>query len=389
MLVIGNYLLDMKFGGIEMPISPQMVQSVSVTMDVDRILPTFRIVMKDATGILGEIAPYDKTLNSIELKFARSDNPEKFNTFKLSVKRRKPDSDRVYTVEGVLDVPNLLTTVYKRALTGNVRATIESIASDDLQIASEVGASLDYEKTILQPRWTIAKLLNYLSDNLIGNGGEVGYHCFVKNVGGVQTLVMKSLDEILSSAQKFGFIVAPKPYKDLYPVVDYRVYDNSQLLVDLGAKTQDYGYFDYTTGAFVESSIDVDGCPALSERTLIDDDNSNNSVFISGLGRNNDFTADFAGRVSSNYYKRVNSFVNVWISTWGIEDISPGDIVKLLFSEALARGRMFMYHLSGYWMVSRVVQVLGPSYMTNLLLTRNGIDTDFDTSLIKSGNVKK
>lgn len=390
MLVVGNYSMGLRFGGIEVPISPQMIHSISVTLDVDRVLPTFKIALKDATGILGEIAPYDKTLNSIDLQFGRSDNPERFNTFKLAVKRRKPDSDRNYTIEGVLDVPNLLTTVYKRALTGDVKTSIETLATVDMQMTkTEVGASLSYNKTFIQPRWTDAKLLNYLSDNLIGRNGETGYHCFVKNVDGEQILVFKSLDEMLSSAVKFGFIVAPKPYKDLYPVVEYRVFDNSQLLVDLGAKTQDYGYFNYDTGAFVESTIDAVDCPALGERTLIDDDNSNNSVFITGLGRSNDFTIDFGGRISSNYYKRVNNFVNIWISTWGMENASPGDIVRLLFGEALARGQLFQYHLSGYWMISRVVHLLGSSYMTNLLLTRNGIDTNFSTSLIKAENLKR
>lgn len=389
MLVIGNYAIGLKFGGIEMPISPQMVCGISVTLDVDRLLPTFRISLKDATGILGEIAPYDKTLNLIDLQFARSDNPGAINTFKLAVKRRKPDADRVYTIEGVLDVPNLLTTVYQRAHTGNIRDSIETIADDDLQISSDVSSSLNYDKTIIQPRWTDAKLFNYLTDNLIGRNGETGYHCFVKNVAGKPTLVFKSLDEMMSSSVNFGFVVAPKPYKDLYPVVDYKIFDNSQLLVDMGAKTQDYGYFDYSTGTFITNALNASDCPTLGERTLIDDDNVNNSVFISGLGRSNDFTADFNGRVAASYHNRINNFINIWISTWGMESISPGDIVKLLFGEAMARGQMFLYHLSGYWMVSRVVHLLGSSYMTNVLLTRNGIDTDFDTSLMKAGNLKR
>lgn len=390
MLVIGNYAMGLKFGGIEMPISPQMIQSISVTLDIDRVLPTFKIALKDATGILGEIAPYDKTLNTVDLQFARSDNPKVFNTFKLAVKRRKPDAERGIVIEGVLHVPNLLTTVYKRAHTGSIKTSLETMAADDLQITrTDIAASLDYRKTILQPRWTDAKLLGWMGENLIGRSGETGYHCFVKNVDGEQVLVVKSLDELLSGAVQYGFVVSPKPYKDLYPVIDYRVFDNSQLLVDLGAKTQDYGYFNYSTGAYVTRSLEAAACPALGERTLIDDDNTNNSVFISGIGRSNDFTADFTGKISSNYYKRVNNFVNIWISTWGIENVSPGDVVRLLFGEALARGQLFLYHLAGYWMVSRVVHLLGSSYMTNIMLTRNGIDTDFDTSLMKAGNLKR
>lgn len=389
MLVIGNYTLGMKFGGIEIPISPHMIQNVSVAIDIDRLVPTFQISMKDATGILGEIAPYDKSLNSIELQFARSDNPGTLNTFKLFVKRRKPDSDRRIVLEGILDVPDLMSTCHWRAWTGSIKTSLETLARE-LKISKfEISPSLDYDKTIIQPGWTNAKLLNYLAANLVGRGGETGYHCFIKNEDGDQVFVVRSMDEMLSSAFKHGFVVSHKPYKDLYPVVDYRVFDNSQLLVDINAKIQTYKYFNWAAGQYVTTSIDAEDCPSLGERTLIDEDNTNGGAVIVDLGRGNDFTPDFKGRVSSNYFKRINSFVNIWISTWGNENISPGDVVKLLFGEALARGQLFLYHLSGYWMVSRVVHVLGSSYMTNVLLTRNGIDTDFDTTLMKTSNLKR
>ena len=65
MLIIGNYILNLKFGGMDVPLSPQMMESIAVTMDADRLMPTFRITARDATGILGEILPYDKNLNKL------------------------------------------------------------------------------------------------------------------------------------------------------------------------------------------------------------------------------------------------------------------------------------------------------------------------------------
>lgn len=390
MLLVGNYYLDVRFGGVPIPLSPQMFNEVSITMDMDRILPTFKISVKDATGILGEVFPYDKNLNKVTIGIAESDNPNSLNNFNFVVKRRKPDSEREYQIEGILDVKDLLTSIKRRAIVGNIKNNLELIASDDLDIhKAEIGLSLDYYKTIIQPRWTDAKLFAYLMDNIIGKSGESCYYCFVKNVGSQQVLVFKSLDEILSAPVKYKLIVSPKPYEDHYPVVEYKIFDDSQLVIDYGAKNQEFGYFDYSSGEYVEDSIPIGGCPSLANRMLVDEDNTNDSVFFFDLGRSNDFTLDFHGKMKKNFYERINNFIGIWVTTWGLVNISPGDIVKLTFGEALVRGNMFLYEHSGHWMVKRVTHKISSSFMTNILLVRNGIETAIDTSLLKAENVKK
>ncbi len=387
MLLVGGYYLNIKFGDVAVPISPQMLDELSITLDIDRLLPTFKLGIKDATGILGDIYPYDENLNKISVEISRGDDLSDLNTFKFSVKRRKPDSDKKYQIEGILNVKDLLTSLKCRAFTGNIKSNIESIAVDDLDIQStEVGASLDYEKTIIQPRWTDAKLFSYLVDNIVGRNEESCYHCFIKNVRGKQTLVFKSLDEMLSAPVKYKLIVGPKPYEDFYPIVEYKIFDNSQLIVDFGAQTQQFGYFDYDNGVYVEDSIGVDECPSLASRTLVNKDNQNDSIFFN-FGRNNAFTSNFYGKIKSNFYGRVNNFINMWAMTWGLENISPGDVVKVVFGESLVRGKLFLYQHSGLWLVKRVVHTIGSTYMTNLLLTRNGIETDIDTTLLKASNV--
>jgi len=390
MILVGNYYISLKMGDVDVPISPQMIDSIVVTTDMDRLLPTFRITVKDATGLLGEVIPYDKNLNEVELGFARGDNPDDVNTFKLLVKRRKPDSDKKYQIEGVLNVPSLLTDVRHRSLTGNIKSNIELLAREDLGINStEIGQSLNYDKTLIQPGWTDAKLLRYLFKNISGKNGETCYYCFIKNVRGVQTLVMKSLDELLSGPVKSRFIVSHKQYEDLFPIVEYKIFDNSQLIVDLGAKNQTFGYFDYNSGKYVYDSLSIDDCPALAEKTLIDNNNGNDSVFVSSLGRTNGFTTDFHGRVGGSFYDRANGLINMWISTYGMEQVSPGYVVNVIFGESLVGESLFLYQHSGYWLVKRASHVLSSSFMTNLLLTRNGIDTSLDTSLIASGNLKR
>ena len=72
-----------------------------------------------------------------------------------------------------------------------------------------------------------------------------------------------------------------------------------------------------------------------------------------------------------------------------MEQVSPGDEVKVIFGESLVGENLFLYQHNGYWLVKRASHILSSSYMTNLLLTRNGIDTSLSTSLISSGNLKR
>lgn len=271
---------------------------------------------------------------------------------------------------------------------------MEDVVNTELNISdTEIGISLDYEKVILQPSWTNAKLFSYLKDRFIGKSGEAGYYCFIKNIRGKPIFVFKSIDEILSSSIKYKFVIGYKEYReeDYYPVSEYKIFDNSQLVVDFGGKTQDYGYFDYNVGEYINNSIDILDCPSLAENFLIDDDNYNDvgSIKRMNLGRNNSFTSNFDGKIRNSYYKRLNNLIHMWISTWGLENVSPGDIVKVVFSEALNRGDLFIYQHSGYYMVKRVVHIIGASFMTNLLLTRCGIDTDLSTSLLEATNIKR
>jgi hypothetical protein len=196
------------------------------------------------------------------------------------------------------------------------------------------------------------------------------------------------LDEIFLSPIKYKFIVASKEYEDFYPVVDYKVYDDSSLLSDFSGKSQDYHYFDYETGEYITTNLGIDDCPALAENFLIDEDNDVKFLFPR-LGRSNDFTSNFEGKIKTSLYKRVTNFIGMWISTWGLENISAGDIVQVTFGESLQKGNLFLYQHSGYWMIRRVVHVISTSFMTNLFLVRCGVDTDIETTLLETINQKK
>ena len=214
MINVGNYQINIKFGDTLVEILPQMLEKVIITQDIDRIFPTFRLAVKDASGLLGEIIPFDKNLNNMDIEIARGNVPDNFNNFNFYVKRRHLSSDKMYEVEGLLNVKGLTSPARQRALTGNIKTNIEAIANDELEITkTEVGASLDYEKTILQPYWNNLKLFKYLKNNLIGNNNECGFYCFVKNIKGEKTFVFKSIDELFLSPVTYKFIIGHKQYE--------------------------------------------------------------------------------------------------------------------------------------------------------------------------------
>jgi len=390
MEVFGNYILDIFVGENIVPISSQMIQELKIVSDIDRLVPTFTLTMKDSTGFLGEVIPFDSESSKITIRFSRSNSLDNINEFQFVAMRRRPLADKSFSIEGVLDVPRLFTPTVTRTLTGNIKTNLSQIASDELDISDvEIGASLSYDKTILQPSWTNAFLFRYLRDRLPGRGDTGCFYCYVKNVNGSRIFVFKGIDELfLADVGPYKFIVSAQPFEDYTPIVDFKVYDNSGILGRLTGKEETFNYFNYATGVYSDESIPLSTCPSLSEYYLMDEDNDVEVSDISSYGTSNAFTDDFSADVRNKYYKTATNFIHMWISTWGVENLSPGDIVEVLFSEAFSEGNISIYQHSGVWMVKRVVHLLGSSFMSNILLTRCGIDTSMKTSLIPALEVR-
>jgi len=386
---VGGYKLNITIGGTIVPIQPQMIQELTISQDIDQLLPTFKMIIREPTGLLGEIVPLDKDANAINLKITGITGEDHCNEFKFLVKRRKAASSKEYAVEGVLDVDGLLDPSKTRALTGDVYTNIANIATDELGISdTDIGASLRFDKTIIQPSWTNAQLFRYLKANLIGVNQQAGYCCYIINILGSPIFVFKSINELVAQKSKYNFMIGHKQFEDYRPISEYHVLDSSQLIGGFGAKTQTYNYFDYSTGDYKSNSISIEDYPSLAEQFLVDDDSSIEGVsFVEG--RYNDFALDFEGKIRNSYYNRLTGLINMWISIWGTENIVPGDIVKVVFNEAFASGDFFLYQHSGYWLVKRVVHVLTSSFMSNILLTRNGIDTSIANTLVEATHKKR
>jgi hypothetical protein len=390
MEITGNYNLEVKIGDTILDLNPYMIEELTICQDIDRLVPTFKCRVKDSTQLLGGIIPYDKNSNRMSIAFQRGSSLDRKNKFSFVVKRRKFVSEGTYEVDGVLDIPNLFTPLQRRSLSGNLKSNIEELVLNELEIKNQdVGSSLDYVKTVLQLNWPNSYLLYYLKNVVEGKSGETCYFCFIKNAKGKPTFVFKSLEELLLTEVTHKFIVGQNPFEDYYPVSEFHVFDNSQFRASFNSTAPNYRYFNYETGTYVTTNdLNINSTPSLSKQYLVDSDDTSN-MSVSYLGRNNDFTNNFSGRMGQSFYSEVNDSINMWISTWGIEDVYPGSVVKVLFAEALNKGNLFVYQHSGFWMVKKVVHIFGTSYMSNILLTRCGINTDIPTSLSPANRVKK
>lgn len=387
--VVGNYYLRINFGGFIVPIQPQMIKEVSITQDIDSFLPTFRIAILDSGNYLTNIIPYDKSLNTVTIEIGKTTFSNDLNLFNFRVLRRTPIADGLYEISGILDVEKLLSYSVSRGFGGTIKNTLEEISREIGINNVNIGDSLSYRKNLVQPNWTNSKFLRYLQNNVIGKDGQAGYYCFVTNKKSERSFVFRSISEIFTDPIKYKFLVGQGAYEDYYPIVDYKIFDNSSLLSEFGSKDQTYSYFDYSSGTYKNSTIDVTDCPSLTELILIDkNDETKNSPYMK-FGISNDFTSDFNGKVRNSYYDRVTNLINMWITTWGLENLVPGDIVKVVFAESLRRGDVYVYQHEGYWMVKKVVHMFTTSFVSNVLLTRCGIDTNIDNSLIEASDYRK
>jgi len=387
-------------------IEPQQIKEFSITLDINSFLPSFRLKISDSSGFLTHMIPFDRNLSRLHVQLAKSTATELDDTvdFDFDVYRRFPRSDFIYDIEGLLIVDSLFSPEKIRGFDGTIQSTLETIGTELGAGSSEISVSLNYVKNLVKPGWSDAKFLNYLKHNLSGNSKEVCFYTFVKCVATDTVFVFKSVKDFVSQIPKYNFTLCIAPFEDkdsgavYYPILEYRVVDNYKLIGITGARRQEYMYFDYTAGTPKITSVDIDGNsdPLLDYSSFtqfhqidkMDDAQDNISMF--DTGRTNDFHSDFKGRALGAFHRNVTELSKIWIDTIGIEDVYPGDIVMIQFLEHEMPSEKFGYQYQGYWMIERVVHLIGNGFITKLLLTRNGTDAAVsDHNLLQAANWKK
>jgi hypothetical protein len=385
--VQGQYFLSIKTGAGMPLVDFSSIMSLIIVQDINMLAPLFRMRLHDPQGLLTHLLPFDATSGAISIQFGRNTSGDTSNMMDFNIFRRKPQSEysaaSTYDVNGMLVIPGMFTPDYSRGWKQPVKTTLEALAAEMKISKTEISDSLKNENLILQPNWTNAILLKDLERRLVGSAGEGCFRIFIKVKDGNTYFVCKPLSELYGAQLAQKFIVADAPMQDNAPIYKYECHDNYRLFNTFAAKRQGYSYFNYSTGAFVETYKDYSKYNSLAEYLMIDSSDAETSITITDLGASNDFTSDFSGYVLNSYYTRLNGMSKMWIVTQGLESLCPGDIVRVMFPQGESKD-MFAFQYAGYWMAEKIVHQFGQTYLTKVLLTRDGIDTNNTTSLIKS-----
>lgn len=389
--MVGNFNLIIKFGGIVVPLSTSVLRELTIIQDMEKFLPEFRLRIQDATGALTHILPFDQNMSKVQIECSVDYETKDVNYFDFEAFIREPGAGQSnpsteYDISGMLEATRLFSPDYSRGMSGSIKTNLELLALEELGVNyTEVSQGLDYIKTLIQPTWTNAQLLNKLKEYLIGQNGEYGYKCFIKNYQYKKIFVFKSILEMIKDPISYKFVLNDTQYQDQLPIFAYYIYDNYKMYGVFGTRTQSYSYFNYETSQYVRNTEVVEDYLSLSDYYLIDKNDPMDSNEINDTGRSNDFTADFKGKVKNSFGNRLLGLTKMWITTIGLPNIVPGQTVQIFFPYGASAGKdLYSFQYSGYWLVERVVHNFGDVFLTKLLLTRHGLDTDKQTSLLSA-----
>lgn len=391
------YTLQVKFGKTDINITINSLLELIIIQDINKYLPEFRLRVRDITGFFTHLSPSDSEMNNVEIDIGCVDYNGRLvnNNFKFKVYTKRPESldqteSVVYNIAGLLNVDGLMNPTYSRGFSGKVSNTLKTISSELTNIDKvRISPSLDYNLNILQPKWTNIQLLNDLKNNLSGEYQEYGYKCNIQTIGSKNIFKFISLTELLNNSISYKFIVNDEFYKDRYPVYKYEIYDYNGIYRNLGLKAQRYGYFDYYTSQYITEEEYIEDYLSLSKYYLVDTGDTQSSNEITTTGRTNDFNGYFGGRVRNEFANKINNLVKMRITTHGLPNIVPGQIVQIFFPQANKTDNLFSFQYAGYWLVENVVHNIGNVFLSQLLLTRSGLDTNRITSMLKARKVKR
>ena len=388
--VTGNYFLQLAFGETKVQTAPADIQDISIYQYLNKFVPALSLKLVDSQGMLQHFSPFDKNMSRMSVLIAESFISEDSNSFDYLIWRRNNSSlstaTGIYEANGLLNVKKLFFPGFTRSFNQPIIKTLTDIAISELEVDGvEISSTLQNVKQIIQPGWSNAQLFSYLEENLEGQNGEFGYKIFIKNKNSRRVFVCKTYEELINGPVQFKFTVNDTLVKDMIPIFDFDIIDNYRVW---GFEQRQYSFFDYDNSKVVNNKVNVSECPSLTFYHLMEREDGVDSLGLNINGRSNDFTKDFSGKAKSRFQEGIMNLVQMWILTWGLPNIVPGDIIDLTFALGANQTNPNNYQYSGFWLVSKVVHSIKDTHRTRLFLIRNGLNTDLDTSLIPANNRK-
>lgn len=386
--VNGEFFIDLKCGGYPVTLVPALVTKFVITQEMGRLLPTFAASFADSGGVYTHQTPSDQSISQWSVDIGlQLDNY--LNSFAFDVYRRAAEgevvSSSMYNLSGIATVKgNALCCDYNRSFSGTVASTLMRLAREVGADKFDISPSLMYPLSIVQPGWTTPRLLSYLQKHLTGSGGQVGYVCFMKHLRRNRVFVFKTYEELFAQPAVQTYYCGNVGSADTVRLYSYGIKENP-LLSKLAPSAQRYTYFDWESGAYVETTLAFRG-KSLSDNLGYDSSEELGNV-LNAQGRTNALDQKFLGTVGTQHYKRAYNLVSMWVTVPGNPSLCPGDCVKLVFGAN--QSDLFQTQYSGFWLVEKVAHNFGNRYVTYMRLTRNGYDQAFTKSTLKAALNRK
>lgn len=400
------YQLRFQIGEQDVSLTPSSMNTFEITEYIDRFLPTIYCDLNDSSGLITHLVNHDSRFNTLTVNFSNDSNPDTADgnqtdvTFKLF--RRKPESVEGYAntvlFEGILNVENMFNPSVQRGWVNTSIADIIANVLDDTTF-DEVNINVDVAALVnlCQPNWSNAQFLNYIAKYLKSDSGECGYLAYT-DLPNFKTTRFNfvPLTALLKQQPKFTYLAAPTTSSSTeYPIFKSSMIDNYDLISHLGVSQQVYGYFDYVKGVYVQNTINITDVDFKSLSTYFAYDVQDNIPGLSQnyLGITDDFVLpiNYDGLARGAYYKKLNSLIKMNIVSIGNNQLSPGDIITVVFPETgdednitPKNATIASYQYSGNWLVERIKHQFGATYTNEILLTRPGFDSDLSTTFLKA-----
>ena len=399
--IAGNYQLRIQFGEQDIDWTPMSFTAIEVFEYIDRMLPSFRVTFKDPTGFLTNKLMIDATRGQLRLVFSGAWDMAKEKDMSFRVYRRfaekLTDVGNIITMTGLLDAPGLFSPSWQRGWSKTAVTAILGQLAAEMKLTNTDFDTFTKPITVVQGNWSNITFLQYLANRLVNSNGAGGMFCFVdvpaardgsKASFAGPRLTFKALKSFLTKAPVKKFQVTKEAAAGNIPIYNFEVVDNFEVLNAIGIGKQVLQYFDYETGMQKDVTVGLDEtlAPSLSKYINCDAGLETDGVSMDDIGRTNDFVKDPMPVVRGKYEKRINSLVQQWVTVPGLTDICCGDIVQI-DPAVVAASDLMSHQYTGRWMVSRIVHHISSTYMTKLLLTRGGIDTDEWTTLRTAGTL--
>lgn len=396
----GQYNCRVLLDDVVLDTNSSTMPKLMVVSDLHRFLPQLELTLLDQDGGLSHVWPMDQARTiRIEFGYPVPSGDRNLpvaqkvrNGFDFTMYRRMPTHDAqssgILELSGLLKVKNLFSPDYSRAHLGLMSGSLQQIAAELGISRTEIDPSLAVSKTLLQPLCSNLEFLMWHRDRLLGKAGESRFSCLVKQLSGESVFVFRSYNSFWQQKPAFRFLVGTEPVDDWLPVFTTEVVDNYMLLGAFSGKSQPYTYFDFANGRLVTAEESLQTFPSLTAWHAVHPDDSAAGQVLWQTGSTNEFDGTFVNQARTRYWDKLVNLSKIWITTWGVPNVAPGDIVQVMSSASLVAGRSEFWQYNGYWMVERALHLLSDTYQSKLLLTRNGMDARTNSGFIRAEKVK-